>query len=138
MSKGKLKKLIHDSPMRDRIIATGWRQDVLSILSSVQAFVLPSIGGEATTKSLIEAMSMGCAPIITDIAGNHGMVIHEQTGLIVPTKNPEAIAAAVRKYYSDPNLVSLFAGRSKEHIATHFHIDRTVSETLELMKELTD
>lgn len=138
MAKGNLKKLINESPIKDRIIATGWRQDVLSILASVPVFVLPSIGGEATTKSLIEAMSMGCAPIITDIAGNRGMVEDGETGIVIPRKNPIAIANAIKEYHADAHLVSTYGKKSKAYIAKYFHIDRTVSETLQLMRELVD
>jgi len=136
MAKGNLQKLIDRSPLKDRIITTGWREDVLSILSAVSVFALPSIGGEATTKSLIEAMSMGCAPIITDIAGNNGMVLQDETGLIIPIKSPTAIAEAIRKYYANSHLVSKFGKKSKAHIAKAFHIDRTVTETLQLMRGL--
>ncbi len=137
MAKGHLHKLIEESPIRDRIVTTGWRDDVLSILASVDVFVLPSITGEATTKSLIEAMSMGCAPIITNIPGNQDLVIADHNGLVVPTRDPQVITDAVRKYYHDPALVRQFGKKSKLHIAEHFHIQRTVKETLQLLQQLT-
>ena len=137
MTKGSLRGIWQNSPMREKIIPTGWRKDVLSILASVQTFVLPSIGGEATTKSLIEAMSMGCAPIATDIPGNKGLIIDQQTGLEIPTKNPAAIASAIRSLYNDRERVRKFGRTAKMHIAEKFHISRTVEETLVLFKKIT-
>ena len=136
MSKGNLGQLIENSDMYGRIHTTGWRDDVLSILGSCNAFILPSIGGEAITKSLMEAMSMGLAPIATDIPGNKGLVIHRQNGLVVPSRNPTALADAIRILYKQRDLVSRYGQAAKRHIAVHFHADRTVDETLAVFEKL--
>lgn len=136
MDEGELKRLIEESPMKDRIHLTGWRDDVLSILASCDAFVLPSIGGEAITKSLIEAMSMGLAPIITDIAGNRDLVIHQKNGLVVPTKDPKAIASAVKELYQSPELTSRFGKASKDYIRENFDSKDTVENTLNMFRDL--
>ncbi len=134
MTKGTLQQLISGSPMHERIIATGWRQDALAILASIDVFVLPSIGGEATTKSLLEAMSMGCAPIATNISGNRGVVVDHENGLEVPTKDPAAIAQAIKLLYLDRSKVEEFGIKAKQHVATKFHIERTVKETRQLFQ----
>ena len=104
MNKGGLNDLLIHSPFKSRIHLTGWRKDVLGILASCSVFVLPSIGGEATTKSVIEAMSMGVAPIITDIFGNKGLVVHQESGLVVPPQDPQALADAIYFYYTHTEL----------------------------------
>lgn len=136
MDKGPLQRLIEESPMSDRIHVTGWRRDALNILASCQTFVLPSIGGEATTKSVIEAMSMGLAPVITDIPGNKGLVIHQECGLVVPAKNPGALADAIFFYYTHPQLSQDHGRAAKVHIEKHFHIERTIRETKMLFESL--
>ncbi len=138
MSKGDLGVLIEKSEMSSRIHVTGWREDPLSILVACDAFVLPSIGGEATTKSLMEAMSLGLAPIATDIAGNKGLVIHERNGLVIPSKDPHALAESVALLYRDPDLARKYGKAAKTHIRDHFHTDRTVAETLEMFRTLTE
>ncbi len=136
MNKGRLQKLLENSPMSDRIHVTGWRNDVLSILSACDVFILPSIGGEAITKSLIEAMSMGVAPIITNISGNKELVINEVNGLVVPSKSPLALTTAMEHLYNHPEEVKIYSVKAKEHIAKEFHIDRTVKEIMELFESL--
>lgn len=136
MNKGELQKLINESPFREKIQVTGWRKDVLSILASCDVFVLPSIGGEATTKSVIEAMSMGLAPIITDIYGNKGLLVHQDSGLVVPPKDPRALADAIYFYYTHPELSQAHGKAAKLHIAKHFHLDRTIRETKALFEDL--
>ena len=138
MNKGQLQQLIEESPMRNRIHVTGWRKDVLSILASCDVFVLPSIGGEATTKSVIEAMSMGVAPIITDIYGNKGLLVHQESGLVVPPHDAQALADAIYFYYTHPELSHTHGDAAKLHIAKEFHIDRTVQETKALFQSLME
>lgn len=136
MDEGELKRLIKDSPMKERIHLTGWRDDVLSILASCDAFVLPSIGGEAITKSLIEAMSMGLAPVITDIAGNRDLVMHDKNGLVVPIKDPNAIASAIKMLYESQELTSRYGKAAKDHIRENFDSKDTVENTLQMFREL--
>jgi L-malate glycosyltransferase len=136
MSKGHLDRLIEESPMSRRIHVTGWRKDALNILASCQSFILPSIGGEATTKSVIEAMSMGLAPVITDIPGNKDLVIHQECGLVVPSKDPGALADAVFFYYTHPQLSQDHGRAAKVHIEKNFHIERTIRETKILFESL--
>ncbi len=138
MDKGNLKKLLQESPMASRIHVTGWREDVLSILAACQVFVLPSIKGEATTKSLIEAMSMGTAPIMTDIPGNAGLIIDGTNGRIVPSKDPAALAQAMRALYLDRDKTAQYGAAAKKHIAANFHIDRTIREMSILFESLVE
>ncbi|MBX2817420.1 MAG: glycosyltransferase family 4 protein [Saprospiraceae bacterium] len=136
MNTPSLTRLRTQSAMAERIHLSGYRTDPLSVLMSCQMFVLPSIKGEAITKSLIEAMSMGLPPVITNIPGNRNLVLHQQNGIVVPTKDPLALAEGIRLLHQDAGLRSRLGQRAKQHIATHFHIDRSVKELTEFFREL--
>ncbi len=136
MDAGANRKLIENSPNRDKIHLPGYRTDVLNIVAASDVFLLTSLFGEATTKAVIEAMSLGVAPVITDIPGNRGLVIHEKYGLVVPPKSPEAIADAILKLYHDRELCREFGRQAREHIATNFNIRDTISKMKKLYEEL--
>ena len=136
MDEGHLKQLITLSPIRRHIHLTGWRNDVLSILASCDAFVLPSIGGEAITKSLIEAMSMGLAPIITDIPGNRDLVSDGVHGIVVPSKDPKSIASAIRVLYNDHEKTGIYGLASQKHIEENFRSSDTIEATYALFTDL--
>lgn len=68
----------------DKVIFTGFRKDALSIVKMCHVFVLSSLWGESITKSVIEAMSLGVMPIITDISGNKELAVDGTSGLVVP------------------------------------------------------
>ncbi len=131
-----VKKLVKKSPMAERIIFTGYRSDSLNLVKSLDVFVLSSLFGEAITKSVIEAMSLGVAPIITDIPGNKGLVIDGKCGLVVPAAAPLSMAQAILKMYYQPELKEKFALEAKKHIEENYHIDKTVAELLSFYQSL--
>lgn len=124
----KVKKLVLQSPHKDRIIFTGFRNDALSIVKAADVYVLSSLYGEATNKSVIEAMSVGTTPVITDIEGNKGLVINGECGIVVPKANSKAIAEALVKLYTNPDLRKKYAEAAPRHIAENFNIEKTARE----------
>lgn len=123
-----IKKLVAKSPHASGIIFTGYRADGLSLVKSCDVFVLSSLFGEATTKSVIEAMSVGVAPLITDIPGNRGLVIDGECGLVVPSKDPEAMGNALYRLYQNPQERNAFALAAQKHIAENFRLEKTIEE----------
>lgn len=86
------KKLVEESPYRDRIHLTGWRSDAMNILASCSATVLASIKGEAIPKAVIESMYLAVPPVLTDIPGTRNMVEEGKSGIIVKPKDPQDLA----------------------------------------------
>jgi L-malate glycosyltransferase len=132
-----IKKICERSPMKERIIFTGYRSDSMGMVKSSDVFVLSSIYGEAICKSVIEAMSLGVAPVITDIPGNRGMVVNGESGLIVPRKNSNAIARAIEYMFHHPDERKRMATSAKMRMQSHYHIDRTIEEMLSFYLKLT-
>ena len=130
------KKLINESPYKNNFHVLGHTKDPLPYVAASDIFVLASISSEGLNKTTIEAMGLGIAPIVTDIPENQDLVINEKNGLIVPKKNPEAIAKAILKLYNDPSLCKIYGQRSKEHVQDHLSIDKTVEKFLHLYKGL--
>lgn len=80
---------------------TGWRDDVPEILALCDLFVLPSVN-EHFGRVLIEAMAVGRAVVATDAGGVPEIVVHGETGLLVPPADPIALARAVEALLGDP------------------------------------
>lgn len=96
-----------------RLITTGMREDIPSLLSAMDVFCLPS-WREGMPRTIIEAMMMGKPVIATDIRGSREEVLHEQTGLVVPVKDVAALAEAIRRMVRDPLWASLLGGAGRE------------------------
>jgi lipopolysaccharide/colanic/teichoic acid biosynthesis glycosyltransferase/glycosyltransferase involved in cell wall biosynthesis len=96
-----LDRLLAEDDLARRAVFTGFIDDVPGAMSAMDVFVLPSYR-EGMPRSIIEAMASGKPVIATDIRGSREEVVPGQTGLLVPVKDPGALAAAITSLLSDP------------------------------------
>jgi glycosyltransferase involved in cell wall biosynthesis len=80
---------------------TGFQEDVGRFLSALDIFVLPS-DCEPFGQVLIEAMVRGIPVVATNAGGAPEIVVHGETGYLVPPRDPEAMAAAINRLLADP------------------------------------
>ncbi len=81
--------------LADRVDFVGHRDDPEIWLAAMDLFVLPSWGDEGVSQALMQAMATGL-PIITTPVGSLGEVIKDGvTGLMVPPRDPHALAGAI-------------------------------------------
>lgn len=136
MEKPEFAKLIEESPMRDRIHVLGYRKDILEVVKAADVFVLASIKGEAITKAVIEAMSVEVCPLITDISGNVGLVEDGVSGLVVPSKDPQALAEKIIFLSKHPELAKQYGKAARLHIMKNFNTKDTARQYDALYHEL--
>lgn len=81
----------------------GTRSDIPEILRALDVFVLPS-QTEGTSCTLQEAMATGLPSICTAVGGTPDVLEEEKHGLLVPSGNVEAMAEALKSYWTTPAL----------------------------------
>jgi len=89
-----LEQKIKNLGLDDKVIFTGFCSDIKEILYSLDVFVLPSIR-EGQPIALLEAMAMETPIVATDIEGVNETIVDGITGILVPPKNPSALAEAI-------------------------------------------
>lgn len=136
MDTPEFKSLAQQSGYEDRIHFIGFSKEVLALDLASDVLICPSIGAEALTKAVVEAMFLGVAPIITNIPGNRYMVEHSKTGLVVSPKNPKALADAMTAVYRKPEWAHAMGHKAQERIKETLHTDKTVAEMSEFYKDL--
>ncbi len=82
----------------------GPRRDIASLLAGAHIACQPSTYREGLPKSALEAMAAGKPLVATDIPGCREAVVDGQTGLLVPSRNPPALAAALKQLIGNPAL----------------------------------
>jgi len=130
-------KIAKNSPNKEKIHFLGFRKDALNIVKASNVFALSSIKGEAITKSVIEAMCIETTPVITDISGNVGLVINKESGMVVPMKNPRAMADAILYLYKNKENCTQYGKNARTHIFENFNIERTVKEATEFFNSIS-
>jgi glycosyltransferase involved in cell wall biosynthesis len=114
----------------------GWQDDMPSIFAQAQIVCLPTYYGEGLPKSLLEAAASGCAIVATDIPGCREIVQHGVTGWLVPTRNANALANALRQAIEQPCLREQYGGSARSSIATNFSMERVAEETMAVYDQL--
>ncbi len=96
-------KLAQDLGIHDTVQFLGARTDIPEILSAMDIFVLPSLW-EGQPISIMEAGAAGKPVIATSIDGIADMLCDGENALLVPAKDPTALAAAMTRVIKEPEL----------------------------------
>jgi glycosyltransferase involved in cell wall biosynthesis len=120
-----------------RVIFTGFRTDIQRVLPELTISALTSTS-EGLSNTLLESMAVGLPVVATRIGGNTEIVLDTVTGLLVPPRNPVALADALGRLLADPALARQMGERGKARIENDFSVDHAVSKTQDLYLELMD
>ncbi len=122
--------------LEKHIILTGFRPDVLSLLKSFDMFVMSSIT-EGLGTSLLDAMAARKAIAATDVGGIPEVVEDGRTGLLVPPRNPRALADAMLQILQNEPMRTKFGEAGRRRVEAKFGADRMVHETIGVYQRLT-
>jgi glycosyltransferase involved in cell wall biosynthesis len=115
--------------LSQHVVLAGFRTDVLGVLKGVDLFVLSSVS-EGLGTSLLDAMAADRPVVATRAGGIPEVVVHGETGLLVPPRDPSALAAAILDMLRDPDRRRRFAAAGFARVRERFSADRMVDETL--------
>lgn len=102
-----------------QFVFTGARADLASLYAAFDVKVVSSIS-EGTTTTALEAMAMGLPVVATDVGAVHEVVHDGVTGLLVPAREPAALAEAVLRLGRDPGLRARFGAAGRERALQRF------------------
>lgn len=114
----------------------GKRDDMPQVLAGAHVVCLPSFGGEGVPLALIEGAACGRALVASDVPGCREIVQHERNGLLVPPRDPDALAAALRRLLADDDLRRRMGAAGRELAQREFSLERVIAETLALYDRL--
>lgn len=114
----------------------GQREDMPHVLSQAHIVVLPSFYGEGLPKVLLEAAASARPIIATDIPGCREIVRHDINGILVPPRNIQALADAISKLLSAPELMRYMGEAGRAIAEEEFAEEIVIAQTLELYRKL--
>ena len=103
------------------------------LYSSALVYVIPS-EIEGVSLSLLEAMSLGCAVVASDIPGNREALGDPPAGLTFPACNRAALGERLRRLAGDPSLREELGEKAVARVHATFDWDRIASATLEVYR----
>lgn len=113
----------------------GHVEDMVGLFRSVDTVVLPTYR-EGLPKGLIEAAACGLPLIATDVPGCREVVTHEVDGLLVPARDPAALAAAMARLQDDQVLRRRLGSAARAKALAEFDEKIVIDSTMAVYREL--
>lgn len=106
----------------------------LDIHANKNIAVVPTVGSEGTSLSLLEAMSAQCAVICTDVGGMTNIILNNYNGIMVEAGNAEQLYCAIKELIDNPIKRNLIAKRGYETVKEAFSYEQWSKKWLEVLK----
>jgi len=129
----RLERLAETSEMADKIIFTGWRDDIPEILGATDIFVLAS-HSEGLPVALLEAMAAGKACIVTDI----GLPVKDrEDAMVVRPGDVEELRNAIEELLENRELRQELGEEARKKAAHEFSWETAVEKYIKIFEELS-
>ena len=126
-----LKQQARDLEIADRVIFTGYVNNITQLIDLFNFFVLPSLQ-EACSLACAEAMAQQKAVIGTSIGGIVEQVADGETGFIIPPQDVDSLTEKLQYFLDRPELVDKFARNGRRRYEEYFALDRMLIQTEKL------
>jgi glycosyltransferase involved in cell wall biosynthesis len=128
---------LRDHELKYHVAMPGAFDDVTELLYAADVFVLPSYE-EGTTLSLLEAMAAALPVVASDIPGHERLATHRERALLVPVKNPVALAESIAEALTLRDEAVARAERARQHVMDHYSAKQMAQRHLELIQQVVD
>jgi len=114
------------------------RTKVAEVLAETDIYVFPSCYEETWGLCLTEAMASGCACVASDVAGAKAQIEDGYNGVIVPKRNPEALAEAVERLIADRDLRRTLGGNARATVEQRFTVQHMAERFEKALMEVAN
>ncbi len=111
-------KTMNDNPYIE-VLGPKYGDDLLAYYAASDCFVFPSYR-EGFPNTVMEAGAMGLPSIVTDINGSREIITDGKNGVIIPSKNTEALYQAMEEMITNTDKTKEYADNAREMIASRF------------------
>ena len=125
-----VRNAIDKAGLADKITMAGYRWDTPDVYAACDMIVIASLHTEASPIVLREAFASGRPVIATKVGDVPEIVGHRENGLLIEPGDPQALAAAINEFISDPELASACAANGLRYAIEHFSFDKMMEAKL--------
>lgn len=113
----------------DRVCLLGFIEEAYRYLPAFDILALPSLK-EGLPYVLLEAGQAGIPVIASNIPGVRDIITNEETGLLVPAQDADALAAGLTRLMREPELRVRLGNALQQKVSREFSIDQMVRKTV--------
>lgn len=127
-----LRSIIIENKLEDKVIFTGYREDIPELLSIIDIFVLPSYR-EGMPVSLLEAMAMEISVVATNIRGCKEEV-NDECGILYDKGDIEGLKSALSCLVEDRELRHKMGKKGRQRVVQMFSEEESIRKQLDVYK----
>lgn len=128
-----LAQMVMEYGLDASVLFLGDWDNIPHLLPAFDLFALPSLH-EGMSNAALEAMTAGLPVVATAVGGTPEIVIHEQTGVLVPSANVDALAEGLLQLLADPEKAQRMGDAGAMRVRKHFLHTKTVQQTESVYK----
>lgn len=132
-----LQRVVHELSLQEEVFFLGFVSDIPTFVSSVDIFVLPSLY-EGLGIAVLEAMAAGKPVVASRTGGIPELVTDQVTGLLVPPKDPRALARAICHLLSQDDLLRRMGDKGRERALERFTMEQMAKKNEAYYYELRE
>ena len=114
----------------------GYRKDVIDLLKGSHIMAFPSWYREGLPKSVIEAEAIGRPIVTTNSVGCKDTVVDGKNGFIIPVKNADALAVALKRLIDNPILRRSMGANARKFAEERFDVRDVVETHLQVYEDV--
>ena len=134
--RAKVDRAAREAGVVDRVVTLPYRKDMPEVLAACDVVVDASWAGTGITGTIREAMAMQRAVVATDCGGNRELVVDGEVGLLVPPRDPDAIASALTRLVGDPDLRTQLGAAARRRVVQHFSTEKRIDKLEALYRQI--
>jgi glycosyltransferase involved in cell wall biosynthesis len=132
-----LRQLVYELGIEEKISFLGVRNDLPELLSSADCVLIPSLT-EGFPRTAVEAMAAGRAVIATRVGGIPEAITHDETGILVPVKDVDAMATALVRLAGDKSLQAKLGAVARRHVEQNYSVEKYVARLDDIYSRLSE
>ncbi len=134
--KQELEVLVRQLGLSEQVEFLGNRQDVPQLLAQTDVLVLSTTTQEAFGRVILEAQAAGVPVVATRVGGVIEIIDDDRTGILVPPKDPDAMAQEVVRLLRDRKLAETIVKAARKKLEERFTLDMMAHKTIGVYEEL--
>lgn len=115
-----IRSRIRDLRLETAVVLPGYREDVADLLQAIDVFAFPSTANEGVPQAVLQAMAMRRPIVATRVGGIPEIVRDGETGVLVPAKDPGALAKGIAQVLDDPVGAARRVQAAADLVRTHY------------------
>jgi glycosyltransferase involved in cell wall biosynthesis len=132
----KVEEAVRNEGLGDRVVTLPFCTDMPEVLAACDVVADASLEGTGITGTIREAMALERSVVATDCGGNRELVVDGEVGLVVPPRDPAAMAAALMRLIENPELRNRLGAAARRRVVEHFSTEKRIDRLEELYRKI--